>query len=187
MISRPTDMNPTVQARIVQALLGKPVVGNAFRGTLVEAILSEALEPEWRWRTDSWAAYDFEHADGTGLEVKQSSALQDWHEPGRKPNPGRFDIRPRTGRWEGMTWIAEPGRVAAIYVFAWHPVVDPAVADHRDAAQWQFFPVLASALPDQKTISLERVRSLASPVGIGGIAEAVRGLFVGLRSPAGGD
>jgi hypothetical protein len=176
-------MDPVLRDRLLQSLLGKPLVSNAFRGTLVEAMLSLALEPDWRWCADGWGSYDFEHLiDGVGLEVKQSSALQNWHEIDCKPNSGRFDIRARTGRWEGAYWIAAPGRAAGLYLFAWHPEIDTSVADHRAADQWQFLPVLASALPDQKSIGLQGIRSLASPVSIDEVAEAVRELAAKIRA-----
>lgn len=166
-------MNPALQSRIVDALLGKPLVTNAFRGMLVEAMLAEVLEPEWRWCSGDWASYDFEHSDGRGLEVKQSAALQSWHADGAKPSSARFDIAARTGRYEGSKWIAEPGRAAAIYVFAWHPFADFAIADHREPAQWQFFVVPSWALPEQKSIGLAGLRALSGAVAIGDVAAAV--------------
>ena len=139
-------------------------------------MLAQVLEPEWRWCSADWASYDFENADGVGLEIKQSAALQSWHTPGAKTNQGRFDIAERTGRYEGLEWIAEPGRAAAIYVFAWHPVIDHDAADHREPEQWQFFPVKASDLPRQKTIALSRIAKLSEPASIEQIAAAVRSL-----------
>lgn len=167
-------MDGDLQTRLFHALVGKPLVGNAFRGTLVEAMLSRVLEPEWRWCADGWGSFDFERADGLGLEVKQSAALQNWHLAGDNPNRGRFDIASRTGRWEGAKWIAEPGRAAAIYVFAWHPETDFDVADHRDPAQWVFHVVPASALPEQKSIALSGIERLAKCVAIDEVAAAVR-------------
>lgn len=176
-------MDNSLRARLIDALLGKPLVGNAFRGTLAEAILAGVLEPEWRWRTDGWGCFDFERADGTGLEVKQSAAVQDWHCANDKPSPGRFDIRARTGRYEpDGTWVAKPGRAAALYVFARHPVVDHSRADHRDAAQWEFYAVRATDLPAQKTIALSGIRVRARAYGIDEIADAVRGLAAGIAA-----
>lgn len=176
-------MDSALQARLLSALVGEPLVGNAFRGTLVEAMLSIALEPDWRWCASGWASYDFENGEGIGLEIKQSSALQDWHQPDLAPNRGRFDIRARTGRWEGAKWIAKPGRAAALYIFAWHPTTDASVADHRIVQQWEFYPVLASALPDQKSIGLQGVRSLSVSVGIESLAPTVNQLAQALPPP----
>jgi hypothetical protein len=73
--------------------------------------------------------------------------------------------------------VAEPGRAAFVYVFAWHPVTDTALADHRIPNQWQFYPVLASALPDQKSIGLRGVQTKARPVSIDAVAVSVRDLL----------
>ncbi len=71
-----------------------------------------------------------------------------------------FDIKERTGRWEGATFMPEPGRAAHIYIFAFHPGLDDE-ADHRDAGQWEFYPVRAADLPPTQTIGLNAVRELA--------------------------
>lgn len=169
-------MDPDLQSRLMAALFDAPLVNNAFRGMLVEAMLAQVLEPEWRWCSADWASHDFENAEGVKLEVKQSAALQSWHKPGDSPSRGSFDIASRTGRYEGARWIDEPGRAAQIYVFAWHPIVDHGLADHREPNQWQFYPVSARDLPDQKTISLSRVSAFAEPCSIDQIAAKVRSL-----------
>ena len=166
-------MDAELTQRLLDALVGKPIVGNAFRGTLVEAILAGALAPDWNWCADGWGPFDFVGAGGVGLEVKQSAARQDWHDETCAPAKGRFDIAARKGRWEGKAWIAGAGRNARIYVFAWHPIFDPKLADHREPSQWQFRAMAATDLPDQKSISLSVLKTMAEPVGIGEIREAV--------------
>ena len=173
-------MDPALTNRLLAALVGKPMVSNAFRGTLVEAMLAQVLEPEWRWQADGWGSYDFAGPGGIGLEVKQSAARQDWHDGEARPNRGRFDIAARTGRWEGATWIEAPGRAAAIYVFAWHPLFDPTTADHREARQWQFHVVPVASLPPQKSIALSVVQALAQPCGIAEVKSKVGSLLAGL-------
>jgi hypothetical protein len=154
-------MHDRIRQRLFGALVGKPLVSNAFRGTLVEAMIAEALEPEWRWCADGWGSFDFEGPNGIGLEVKQSAARQGWHDEASKPCPARFDIAERTGFWdERSKWVDAPGRAAAIYIFAHHPVYD-ATADHRDPLQWDFYVAPATALPAQKSIGLAGVLSLA--------------------------
>ena len=173
-------MHAWLHDRLFNALLGEPLVGNAFRGTLVEAIVAEALASEWHWCADGWGSFDFVNADGLGLEVKQSAARQDWHDQDAKPCVCRFDIASRTGRWDGALWVAEPGRSAALYVFAHHPVFNPALADHRDPEQWEFYVVPATELPAQRSLGLNGIRSLASAVSFGGLAEAVATAKAGL-------
>jgi hypothetical protein len=68
-----------------------------------------------------------------------------------------------------------------IYIFAWHPVEDVALADHRMPAQWQFFVVSEVELPaGQKTISLATVRRRWEPFGFhyipAKVAEAISSL-----------
>jgi hypothetical protein len=167
-------MNSDLERRILESLLGKPLVMNAFRGTLVEAMLAQVLEPEWRWCAADWASHDFENSAGVRLEVKQSSALQSWHEDGFPPNRGRFDIAPRKIRWEGARRIEEAGRHASVYAFAWHPVTDVDRADHRDAGQWEFYIVSSDALPPQKTIARSRIAATCEPVGIADVPAELR-------------
>ncbi|MCC6926792.1 hypothetical protein [Novosphingobium sp.] len=174
-------MDPALGDRLLKALVGKPMVSNAFRGTLVEAMLAGVLEPEWRWQADGWGSFDFEGPGGVGLEIKQSAARQDWHDSTARPNRGRFDIAARSGRWEGASWIQAPGRAAAIYVFAWHPMFDPAKADHRNPRQWQFHIVSAADLPDQKSIALSGVQALAQPCDIDGLKTGLNKMLETLR------
>jgi hypothetical protein len=154
---------------------GKPLVNNVLRSIISEAIVDAALDDSWKWRSADWAGFDFIHADGTRLEVKQSAALQSWYRLGSKPSKGSFDIARRTGIWEsGTVWIPTPGRNAELYVFAWHPETNPEVADHRDPDQWQFFVVPEPALSrTARTISLSAVRRLADPVDAKELNEAV--------------
>ena len=47
-------------------------------------------------------------------------------------------------------------------------------ADHRDAAQWDFYVVPALSLPEgQRTISLSKIKKLARPVPITGLGEEI--------------
>lgn len=169
-------MNVDLERRILATLLGRPLVTNAFRGMLVEAMLAQVLEPGWRWCSKDWESHDFESADGVRLEVKQSAALQSWNAESSKPGTGRFDIAPRKVRWEGAGRIKAAGRHASIYVFAWHPVTDPVTADHRLAEQWLFYPVAERNLPKQHTIARGKIEGLAKPVEIAGVRDAVERL-----------
>lgn len=96
------------------------------------------------------------------MEVKQSAAAQVWS--GRTSSPPRFDIRARSGYWDGEAsrWRASPGRQADAYVFAWHAGTGDS-ADQREPRSWRFHVVPERDLPDQKTIGLSVVRRLAQP------------------------
>ena len=169
-------MNADLVERLTTALIGAPLVNNAFRGTLVEAMLAQVLEPQWRWCSADWASHDFENAEGVKLEVKQSAALQSWHTDGFKPNRGRFDIAKRKLRWQGAKRIDEGGRYADLYVFAWHPGVDPALADHREPDQWIFHLVRSEDLPDQQTIALSRIQAISPAIDIGAVPAQITAL-----------
>ena len=116
---------------------------------------------------------DLAQVDGPlRIQVKQSAARQSWHSDASPPGRPSFAIAHKTGRYDGLTWIAEPSRNAEIFIFAWHPVADDS-GDHREPDQWQFFVVAERDLPLQKSISLSRLRSLASPVAFEGLKAEV--------------
>ena len=159
-------------ASAIQATFGRPLVNNVLRSILSEAIVDAALGNEWEWCSGDWALCDFRHADGTRLEVKQSAARQNWHSETDKPSAALFDIAPRKLAWDGKKWVPSTGRNAEIYVFAHHPIVGDK-ADHRDPAQWVFYVVPTTKLPETARISLAGVRARAEPIGCGDLAAAV--------------
>jgi hypothetical protein len=160
-----------IRAKASTAAFGNPLIENSFRGFVVEIIVGSALGSTWRLCSADWYGWDFEHASGCRLEVKQSAARQTWAAP-KKPSPPSFDIRERTGYYEGAEWIKKAGRLAQIYVFAYHPIRNDS-ADHRDPSQWRFHVVPAKQLPASKTIGLVRVALLSDAVPWIGLSEAV--------------
>lgn len=161
-----------IRERAATAAFAKPLITNVLRGLVVEAIVAEALSMDWEWCSEDYAAWDFEHADGAKLQVKQSASRQSWAKIGDKASAGIFDIAPKTGRWEGSTWIAGAGRYAQLYVFGRHNVVDDS-ADHCDPFQWQFFIIASSQLPTTKNITLATIVRLTKPVEFSQLGEAV--------------
>jgi hypothetical protein len=148
-----------IRAKVSARAFGNPVIQNDFRGIVAETIVESALGPTWRCCSGDWLGWDFEHLDGTRLEVKQSAARQTWTAP-KHASPPTFDIRTRSGYYVGSEWHAGVGRHAHIYVFAYHPIADIS-ADHLDPGQWLFHVVLAERLPPNKRIGLARVTLLA--------------------------
>jgi hypothetical protein len=97
---------------------------------------------------------------------------QTWAAPKSKLT-SRFDIRERQGYWEnGVSWVAQLGRCAQIYIFAYHPVADE-TADHRDPLQWQFHVVPARKLPSAQTIGLTAVKATSPALCWTGLFQAV--------------
>ncbi|HJU12537.1 MAG TPA: hypothetical protein VJ728_16755 [Candidatus Binataceae bacterium] len=164
----------SIVARACEAAFGRPLVVNNLRALLVEAMIESALlQPEWRWSAADWAGWDFEHQDGTRLEVKQSAAKQSWSMSPKRSSSPRFDIAERTGYWEGgVTWVPLRARHAHLYVFAYHPIADD-TADHRDPSQWQFYVLPTVDLPALKTVSLRYVSQMGEPARIGDLGRAV--------------
>lgn len=161
-----------IERRVAEAVFGKKLITNVFRGHVAEAIVAAALEPAWNWCSADYASCDFERADGVRLEVKQSAFLQSWSsEPPRKVTTN-FDVAERKGYWEGLTWVPESGRRAHIYVLAHHTVIDES-ADHRDPAQWTFYVVRSADLPPVKTISLGALRRISTPCGFAELSQRV--------------
>ncbi len=145
------------------------VMTNVHRSAYVEAMVYLALQDcGWR-RMEAWDSWDCER-DGVGLEVKQSAAAQSW--TSQRRSPPRFDIAARKSYWDGNKEVNQPGRHAVIYVFAWHGEPSEA-ADQRDPNSWEFYVVLESELPDQKSIGLTPLRSLSTPCRIDHLATRV--------------
>lgn len=162
-------------SKVAETTFGSPLINNVLRGHLAEAIIALALEPEWEWCSGDYSSWDFQsRSKGTRLEVKQSAAKQSWElHPDSKPSAPRFDIAERSGRWEtDGSFVAEPGRAAQIYIFAYHPVIDES-ADHRHPCQWNFYVTPTSSLPSTKSKGLRSLSDLSVKCGINGLARAV--------------
>lgn len=157
-MTRPTP--DEISATAAQLAFGHRIIQNNLRALVVEVIVDYALKPDWRHCSEDWKGWDFEHKDGTRLEVKQSALKQTWVAPRTRSLP-RFDIRERTGYWEnGNSWVGQAGRYAQIYLFAYHRA-DGEAADQRDPLQWKFYVVRAARLPPTRTVGLSTVASLS--------------------------
>lgn len=169
-LKRMTRLHTTVTDQIVADFYDRPIMSNLVRPHYVERMIALGLGKDWKLVSAEWSGWDLENHNGVRIEVKQSAARQTW--TGRLSLEGRatrgsFDIGPRTGYWtdNGAKWVEAPGRAADIYIFAWHPVVNEARADHRDQAQWKFYVVREQDLPpNQKTISLPKIACTWLPV-----------------------
>ena len=165
--------------KLVETFYGNELINNVERGHYVESMIALALGGQWRPTAAlrGWAPWDFERRDGARLEVKQSAALQPWsvYDDAPPPRPASFDIAFRKEVWTKGGDFApyDPGRPADVYVFAWHPIEDHQVADQRLPEQWRFIVVPEQQLPEQKTISIGRLRNLAEEIGYDQLAAEI--------------
>jgi hypothetical protein len=151
---------PLIERAAGQIAFGRPLLTNAFRAVVTEAIVAQALGERWVHCAADYHPYDFERDDGIALELKQSAARQSWARDGDKPTRSSFDIANRTGRYLDGAWVSADRRWADIYVFAHHPRTDT-MTDHREPEQWDFYVVQERHLPTQGTLSLGRILQLA--------------------------
>lgn len=153
-----------IAERLAERLFDQPIIENQYRSAFVEEMIKPSLEASgWEYAGGSWCGWDFGRlSDGARLELKQSAAAQTWSEARKIKTRGAFDIATRTGYFseEGAKWNPGAGRPADVYAFAWN-----SGNDHRDSDRWEFFVVTTSELPDQKTISLSKIKALAIECG----------------------
>ena len=163
------------------------LINNKERGDYVETMVSELLGEDWEltWKMpkhNSWSVWDIENKKtGRKIEVKQSASWQAWET--QKPSVPRFGIRERYGIYLGDSGgevgdyeqFDNPERVVDLYIFAWHGASSRKDADHRDCTQWEFYVVPTERLPKgQKTIGLQRLRSLTSSIDYKELAAVTR-------------
>ena len=177
-------MSKNLHRRIKHVLMGRydtPVMNNTDRAAYIECLVTLTLGDDWQltWMDGwEWAPWDCQHkSSGVRLEVKHAAARQSWDREmthgGRVP---RFDIAPRKGYWrqDGSAWVDTPGRLADLYVFAWHDESRHGYADQRNANQWSFFVVDERYLPkNQKSIGLKGLKSIVFPCRIMELKRAV--------------
>lgn len=167
------SLDNTLIPRITHRLFDRAVMQNNIRSIYVEHMVEALLGEGWALTSGDWASWDLAGPDGVRAEIKQAAARQSWHREGARLSSPRFDIAARTGRYEdGETWIAEPGRPAHLYIFAWHDVADE-TCDQRAPEQWRFYLAREADLPAQKSISLGRLAKIAKQVDAGNLRNAV--------------
>ncbi|MGD9614886.1 MAG: hypothetical protein AB7H90_08380 [Alphaproteobacteria bacterium] len=171
-----------IRAKLCAVAFGEPLISNIYRGLVAEIIVGEALGSKWRFCAGDWRGWDFEHAEGCRLEIKQSAARQTWT-GSRTASKPIFDVRARKGYFEGTDWIkiSDPRRFADIYVFAYHPIMD-ATADHCDPLQWRFHVIPTNRLPEGKTISLARLALLINDVPWTELETTIESLRIALQA-----
>ena len=157
------------------------IMNNVHRSEYVEAMVALSLRDSGWNRMMPWDSSDCKHESGVRLEVKQSAAVQAWGS--KNSDSPRFDIAPGTGYWDGGRCVNQEGRNADIYLFAWHGETGEFV-NQGDPMSWEFYVILESDLPKQKTIGLKALQALKSPCGIEGLAAMVNAAFPRFVRPA---
>jgi hypothetical protein len=162
------------------------LISNANRGVFAEFLVGAALGALTDRRLE-WDAVDLRYR-GVGIEVKASGACQTWQQT--RPTACAFSISEALG-WDSATNTYAPTktRSAEVYVFCHHAEADREKADALDLGQWAFYVVPTATLnekcPGAKTLSLARLRSLASPCSHSGIRPAIDSILD--RDPSVGD
>lgn len=130
---------------------------NTIRGVLAEYIVAKACGVDGKPRVE-WHRYDLD-IDGIWVEVKSSAFVQSWTQNG--PSKITFNICATKG-WDEPTNTYAPTaqRSAHVYVFCLLNGKHGDAINPLDVAQWTFYVLPASKLPEQKTIRLSPLKEL---------------------------
>lgn len=141
------------------------LLGNTERGNFAEYLVAVALGIADNTRIE-WDKYDLKSPSGITVEVKSSGYLQTWNQ--KKLSKPIFSIRP-TMAWDYETnqYEETSKRQAEVYVFCIHNYKKKDEGlNPLDLNQWEFYvlptKVLDETMPTQKTINLDRVKSLGA-------------------------
>lgn len=129
---------------------------NVLRGVIAEYLVHTAVGGINAQRSN-WDAFDVQLADGTTIEVKAAGLAQSWSS--KKPTPPSYAISPKSQPWsaEEGRWIERTGRLADLWVFAFHAETDASRADPFSTAQWEF-QVASSKWLDERFGNQKSVR-----------------------------
>ncbi|TDK96490.1 hypothetical protein EI067_15420 [Mycobacterium paragordonae] len=127
------------------------LLSNTTRGVLAEYIVATALGIHDTTRVE-WDRYDLVIGD-IGVEVKSAAYVQTWKQT--QLSKIVFGIRPAMG-WDARTdtFAESAGRSADVYVFCLLETKDRGAINPLDVAQWTFYVLPTSKLPEQNTIRL---------------------------------
>lgn len=165
----------------------RAIMTEDHRQEYVLCLIAELLAPDWTspWVCGyDWAPWHLEHISGAKMEITQSAAREPW-DAGQNVRLGTSwfpSIAPPNGYWSAEgSWIAPRGRIADIYIFAWHGEKRESAADHRVPEQWGFFVVPASRLrANQHVLGLLDLKKITDLVAYEALAAAVQGALDGL-------
>ena len=153
------------------------LLGNTERGNYAEYLVAVALGIADNTRIE-WDKYDLKSSNGVTVEVKASGYLQTWSQ--KKLSTPIFSIRP-TMAWdyESNQYEEISKRQAEVYVFCVHNYKKKDEGlNPLDLNQWEFYvlptKILNEKMPTQKTIRLDRLKSLgAVSAGFGELKDVI--------------
>ncbi|MCC7433934.1 MAG: hypothetical protein IT363_04560 [Methanoregulaceae archaeon] len=141
---------------------------NTIRPLIAEYLVGHALGCLDSAGRKEWAAWDLVYR-GIRIEVKSAGYVQSWSQI--KPSKISFDIKLSKNGWDAEANAnIGPGRHAQVYVFCLHNQQDRDRAARFCPEDWLFYVVstthLESTLGDQKSLTLGRLKKLATPISL---------------------
>jgi hypothetical protein len=159
------------------------IVENVQRGVFAEFLVAAALGVTHVHRV-GWAGYDLDY-DDKKIEVKSSAYLQSWVQ--RSLTRPVFSIGAHQQWIERTGAFEDPRRVADCYVFCLYHDRDGPSADILNVARWTFYALGITTLIQRcqtaKTLSLERLEAIATPVSFDGLKSRVDEVLAGAEFP----
>jgi hypothetical protein len=159
-------------------------VENVQRGVFAEFLVATALGVTHVKRVGR-AGYDLDY-DSKKIEVKSSAYLQSWLQ--RALTRPVFSIGTHQQWIERTGAFEDPRRVADCYVFCLYHDKDAPDAEVLNVARWTFCALRITALIQHcqaaKTLSLERLEEIATPVSFDGLKRRVDKPLAGGGIPA---
>jgi|GEM_PF-296171 len=155
--------NITLQLKDFWKWSASNLLDNTMRGMLAEFLVAKALHAKEEIRQE-WQAWDLTMQDGTRVEVKSSSYLQNWTQTNYSSI--RFGIQP-THAWDPSTGAFDEQlrRQSDFYVFCVLKNKDPNTLNPMALEQWDFY-----ILPTEKVDRIfgnQRTVGLSTLVNIG--------------------
>ncbi len=154
------------------------IMSNRNRSVFAEFVVATALDVIDEPRIE-WDAVDLRYK-GKKIEVKASAYLQSWYQ--KELSTIAFDIRKKRP-WDAKSNVIadEPVRSADCYVFCLYPEKDSKKINILDVNSWEFYVLttekLEMKLGDQKSVGINRLRSMCDSIHYDKLKLAIDGSF----------
>ena len=145
-----------------------------IQGAIAEFIVAKALGLNTASNTEYWTLWDINYC-GLRIEVKETSYYHPWNKDGKVSSARSFGITKANSRYaESATGELKEGeenfyeRQNDIYVFCLNTGNTREESNPLNLDNWLFYviptKIINEKCGDHKTISLNRVKKLASPI-----------------------